>query len=81
MAHRARYTDNEWAAHSRGADLASAGRSLRVPKRLTATQESAFREGYHSRKEDMLNSTVAKELRHMLGGVSFGEVMQQLVRA
>ena len=43
--------------------------------------ESAFREGYHSRKEDMLNSTVAKELRHMLGGVSFGEVMQQLVRA
>jgi hypothetical protein len=81
MARRSRYTDAEWAAHSKGCDLASAGRSLRVPKHLTANQVSAFRDGYQSRKEDMLNSAVATELRHILGGVSFGEVMQQLVRA
>jgi hypothetical protein len=81
MARRTEYTDGDWAAHAKGVEQAGSGRILRVPPHLTAAEQFAFRDGYHSTREDKVNLPVAQELRSMLGGAQFGKLMQRLVRA
>jgi hypothetical protein len=80
MARRIRFTDAEWAAYADGAYQAEAKRPLSVPEYLTPMETRAFREGFHSKCEEMMSQPVALEIQKMLGGSALKRVLQEFLR-
>jgi hypothetical protein len=78
MARNAGYSDAQWAAHADGVLQAEQGTRLRVPNRLALTEQTAFREGYFTRREEMANQPVVREIKEMLGK-SLRTVIRRLV--
>ncbi len=69
MRHKRDYSDVEWEAYAKGESLAETKRPLRMPAHLTVYEQSAFREGYHTRTEDIKNRSVVDEIKKMVSPV------------
>ncbi len=60
------YSQSEWEAFAKGESLAETKRPIRVPHGLSTFEQSAFREGYHTRCEDIRNRPVVAEIKKMV---------------
>jgi len=66
MGRKTQYSQLQWEAFARGENLAETRRPMRVPIGLTAFEQNAFREGYHTRCEDIKNRPVVDEIKRMV---------------
>ena len=66
MRQRRDFSEVEWEAYAKGEALAEANRQFRMPAHLTSSEQSAFREGYQTRLEDIKNRSVVDEIKKMV---------------
>jgi hypothetical protein len=80
MGRKAEFSEAEWSAWAIGEKLAAEKRPMRMPQRLSQAEQTAFRERYGTKEEDMRNRTVVAEIKSLLGGNRLRSVIQNLVK-
>jgi hypothetical protein len=80
MAHRTVYSQREWEAFAKGEMQAENRRALRTPVGLSAREQTAFREGYTTRNEDIKNKPIVDEIKKMLSPLPIKKLFQSLAQ-
>jgi hypothetical protein len=78
MGRKTAYSQEEWDAFAKGEALAENRRPCRTPLGLSAYEQSAFREGYSTRCEDIKNRPVVDEIKKMLSPLPIKKLFQSL---
>jgi hypothetical protein len=66
MGRKFTYSAAEWEVYARGESAAEAQRPLKIPLGLNTFEQTAFREGYLTRCEDIKNRPVVAEIKKMV---------------
>jgi hypothetical protein len=66
MRHQRAYSPSEWEAYAKGESLAETKVALKLPAGLTSAEQTAFREGYQTRCEDIRNRPVVDAIKRMV---------------
>jgi hypothetical protein len=73
------YSTAEWEAFEEGGKLAETRGALAGPGPYrTAAERAAYREGFQTRREDILNKPVAAEFRKFFGAKEWPQVISRV---